>query len=187
MLDRYHQKYRIPSTRLQKFDYSSNGYYFVTICTKDKENCFGEVVNNKMQLSEIGKIVKTYWFRIQNHFSFVITDEFIIMPNHIHGIMVICHNNKTNNDIYNNNGRDMINHVSTWKKMTPMGKYTLGEIIRWYKGIVTFHIRNKLCNTFSWQPRFYDHIIRDEKSLLSIREYIHNNPKNWEEDEENTI
>ena len=183
MFERYHQKYRIPTARLQNYDYSSNGYYFITICTKDKENYFGEVVDDKMKLSEIGNLVNKYWFEVPNHFPFIAMGEFVVMPNHIHGIVIIRNNNYINNYI----GRDVINHVSTWKNMAPMGKHSLGEIIRWYKGIVTFNIRKLLQHNFSWQPRYYDHIIRNEQSLFSIREYIHNNPKNWEEDEENIL
>jgi REP element-mobilizing transposase RayT len=75
--------------RLKGFDYSSNGYYYITICTQERKHYFGEIVNDEINLSEIGKIAKKYWFEIPNHFPFVKLNEFIVMPNHIHGIVVI--------------------------------------------------------------------------------------------------
>lgn len=92
MVDLFRNKYRVSSTRLQTHDYSSNGYYFLTICTKNRENYFGEIVNNKMQLSKIGKTAKKFWREIPKHFPFVKLDEFVVMPNHVHGIIII---NKT--------------------------------------------------------------------------------------------
>ena len=89
MSDKFRNKYRIPTTRLQNWDYSSNGYYFVTVCTKDKKEFFGEIANNEMCFSEIGKIVQKYWLEIPNHFPFVMLDEYKIMPNHVHGIVII--------------------------------------------------------------------------------------------------
>ena len=89
MSDKFRNKYRIPSTRLQNWDYSSNGYYFITICTKERKHNFGEIVDYKMKLSRIGEIAYKYWFEIPNHFSFVELDEFVVMPNHVHGILII--------------------------------------------------------------------------------------------------
>jgi len=89
MSDKFRDKFRIPSTRLPNWDYSGNGYYFVTICTKDKEEYFGEIINNKINLTEIGLITNKYWLEIPNHFPFAELDEFIIMPNHVHGILII--------------------------------------------------------------------------------------------------
>ncbi len=85
--DLYRNKYRIDSTRLKGWDYSSPGYYFITICTKDRECFFGEIIKEKMYLSEIGEIAHRYWAEIPNHFNNVVLDEFVIMPNHVHGII----------------------------------------------------------------------------------------------------
>lgn len=93
MSEKFRDKYRIPSTRLQNWDYSENGYYFITICTKERRYYFGEIINNKIQLSEIGKIIQHYWLEIPKHFLFVKLDEFAIMPNHVHGILIIKNNN----------------------------------------------------------------------------------------------
>jgi len=88
-LSYFQQKYRIPSIRLKHWDYSSSGWYFITICTYQKTCYFGEIINGKMELSEIGKIAEKYWLEIPKHFSNIRLDEFVIMPNHIHGIIVI--------------------------------------------------------------------------------------------------
>ena len=89
MADRYKNKYRIPSARWSEWDYGSNAAYFVTICTAHRERFFGEIVQGEMQLSEIGLIAQEYWLRIPSHFPFVVLDAFVIMPNHVHGIIVI--------------------------------------------------------------------------------------------------
>ena len=92
----YKNKYRIESTRLPTYDYSSNGYYFVTICTHKKHCYFGKIINAKMQLSQVGKIAQKHWQEIPEHFDGVDIDEYVIMPNHVHGIIVI---NKPRRDV----------------------------------------------------------------------------------------
>ena len=168
MPDKFRNKYLILSSRLQNWDYSDNGYYFITICTKERKHYFGEIINHEMKLSNIGKITKQYWLEIPRHFSFVELDEFMVMPNHIHGIVII-------NNVHNGRCRDVINHVSTgdinkniYSKITPMNKHSLGKIIRWFKGRTTFEIR-KIKIIFFWQSRFYDHIIRSDKEFFRIR------------------
>ena len=180
--DLYKGKYRIESTRLEEWDYSSSGYYFVTICTNNMECVLSRITDGKVVLTGIGNIAKRHWLEIPEHFKNVELDEFIIMPNHMHGIVII----------ENQHCRDAINGVSTdgggiTRAHNPMlSENSLSKIIRWYKGRCTFEI-NKIQNTihFAWQPRFYDHIIRNEKLLQKIREYIHNNPLKWDIDENN--
>ena len=113
--DKYKNKYRIPSNRLQGYDYGANGCYYVTICTKNRMHYFGEIVDDEMKLSPIGDIAEKFWIDIPNHFPFVILDEFVVMPNHIHGILFF---NKTDemqrDDVICR--RDVINHVSTCEK-----------------------------------------------------------------------
>jgi len=125
----FQNKYRIKTTRLPVWNYSSDGYYFVTICTKECEHFFGEIKKNIMGLNELGCTVTKYWQEIPLHFPFVKLDEFVVMPNHVHGILAI--NNLSNNR------RDAINRVSTTMnnggvtgKHNAMGKNELGEIIR---------------------------------------------------------
>ena len=178
--ERFRGKYRIETARLKNWDYGSSGYYFVTICVKNRECVFGNLDDNKMILSEIGKIAEKFWLEIPAHFPFVKLDEFIIMPNHIHGIIII------------DNHRDVACNVSTTtsnnKIMSIISpkRGSLSTVIRSYKSNCTKTI-NKTQNNiyFQWQLRFYDHIIRDEKSLNNIRNYIVNNPLNWDKDEEN--
>ena len=88
-MEKFRDKYRIPSSRLQNWDYSWNAPYFVTICTAKRECYFGDIVNREMHLSDIGKIAQKFWLEIPNHFPFVILDAFVVMPNHVHGIIII--------------------------------------------------------------------------------------------------
>jgi REP element-mobilizing transposase RayT len=93
-MEKYNNKYRIPSNRLQGYDYGSNGCYFVTICTKNREHYFGEIVVEtdnypSLRKTSIGEIAEKFWLDIPNHFPFVILDQFVIMPNHIHGILIL--------------------------------------------------------------------------------------------------
>jgi len=186
----FNNKYRIESARLKDYDYSSPGEYFVTICTGGMVEFFGDVVNGEMKRNDVGEIAHQLWMGIPNHHKNAMLDEFIIMPNHAHGIIVICGKDydrdvACNDKISVGHGRDAINRVSTGgttKTNNPMlTRQSLSYIVRQYKGRVLFEIR-KTNHDFSWQPRFYDHIIRDEKGLNAIREYIHNNPAQWEYD-----
>jgi hypothetical protein len=137
----FKNKYRINSTRLKGWDYSWPGYYFVTICTKDRTNFFGSIENEKMYLSEIGEIVENEWLKTEQIRKNVILDKFVVMPNHIHGILVIdnkycsvetlCHNASTE--------LDKNNFMS---KISPKSN-SLSEIIRSFKSICTKKICKK--------------------------------------------
>ncbi len=186
MNELFRGKYRIPSVRLKHWDYSHPGYYFITICTKNRIPFFGTLNNGKMILNTFGEIIKKYWMEIPNHFSHVSIDEFIIMPEHIHGIIVIRERNNMihNDDAINRRDaihcRDAINRVSSNGGITnhnnPMlSNDSLGAIIRWLKGRTTFEIR-KIHPHFSWQTRFCDRIVSDDEGLNNIREYIQYNP-----------
>lgn len=94
-MEKFKGKYRIPSARLQTWDYGRNAFYFITICTKNREHYFGEIANGQMILSEIGLLANKYWNEIPEHFPFVILDAFVVMPNHVHGIIII---DKADND-----------------------------------------------------------------------------------------
>jgi REP element-mobilizing transposase RayT len=181
-------KYRISSTRLKNWDYSYDGYYFVTVCTKDRICCFGSVVNGKMKLSWQGKIVGKYWHDLPNHYHNCRLDEFIVMPNHVHGhvhgIVIIGNNVETIHELSLQQKRernyDTQNGISRRKML-------LSKIIGRFKMQSAKEI-NKIKNTPGqplWQPRFYDHIIRNEKSLYNIRKYISENSQKWELDESN--
>ena len=206
-MDKYKNKYRIPSARLQSWDYGWNAAYFVTICTHNRKHFFGEIVETqnfaspsyKMELSQIGVLAEKYWHEIPQHFPFVKLDEFIVMPNHIHGIIIIDKPNDGRDDGNGGNVETPKLGVSTdttdtdinSKSKTKIGgknkkwkPNTLGSIINQYKRICTIHAR-KINPNWQWQSRFYDHIIRNDKSFNRIQNYIINNPINWGDDKFN--
>jgi putative transposase len=164
------------SIRLREYDYSQNGYYYVTICTRDRKCWFGNVVNGKMKLSGIGEIVKQCWDTIQQHFDDVILDEMVIMPNHLHGIIVI---NGNNGQPYNALCcRGLINQTPTTTKwiLQKTQNMVLGKIIRFFKARSCRLIHMNGFNEFQWQRNYYEHIIRNDDELYMIRKYIINNP-----------
>jgi len=198
----YKGKYRIESTRLRNWNYASNGSYFITICTLNRLSYFGDIVNGKMILSEIGKTAYRCWQEIPSHFPFVLLDSFIIMPNHVHGIIVIKKSNdKTNNHMGLFAGSPVETHTlvetqdlaslakkriqpknqtETKNKYGPQSR-NIGSIIRGFKIGVTMQAKKNNI-PFGWQSRFFDHIIRNYQDLRRIRKYIQNNPCAWKGD-----
>jgi putative transposase len=179
-------------SRLKDYDYSQNGYYFVTICTKNREIFFGKIKNGKMILNEYGEMAEKCWLEIPDHFLNCFIDEFVIMPNHIHGILIIENNEIVgNNGIVGDNGiignRGIVvgnNDRCSLRRNRNM--QLLPKIISQFKSSVTREIRKQFENfEFQWQKSFHDHIIRDEKSLNNIRQYIIDNPLRWDMDENN--
>ena len=193
MTDKYHNKYRIPSTRLQQWDYGWNGSYFVTICTQNRKCYFGNINNcrdaiyrvSDYHISEIGKITGKYWLQIPKQFPFVRLGYHIVMPNHVHDIIIIDNQNENRDEMNTpTENRDAMNRISTGGitgNNNPMLHENLSRIIRWYKGVVTFRARS-INKDFAWQSRFHEHIIRNEKSYNDISEYIVNNPQKWHDD-----
>lgn len=181
MPDKFKDKYRIESARLQNWDYGSNAKYFVTICTKNRECFFGKIRNGEMFLNDVGKIVESEWektFELRPDMN-LFMGEYIVMPNHFHGIIGIGENRYNTDSIRGTNGRgtDAMHRVCTFG---PQSK-NLGSILRGFKSAVTVGAR--LINPdFGWQGRFHDHIIRDKKSFIRISKYIKNNPRNWRGD-----
>jgi len=162
--------------RLREYDYTQNGFYFITICIKNKDKFFGEITGAKMELSEMGKIAQKYWKEIPDHFPDAYLDEFIIMPNHIHGIIII--KNSSASDNVRNNNYCSVQWQTKWSR-------SVSSVIRGFKIGVTKWCRNNYFSQFAWQKSYYDHIIRNEESLQKIREYIINNPSQWERDRNN--
>jgi len=179
-MDLYKNKYHIESTRLKEWDYSSSGYYFVMICTKNRECFFGNIVDGKMELSEIGEIAKQCWLEIPQHFQDVKLDEFVIMPNHVHGIIII-----NNRNVETRHGVSLQKQNSNTNQFSKPVSGSLSTIINQYKSTVMRWCRKDGYDNFAWQSRFYEHIIRNGKSLQKIREYISNNPLKWDIDENN--
>ncbi len=180
MPDKFKNKYTINSTRLKNYDYSQNGMYFVTICTREKEHFFGEIENGKMILNEIGKITEKYWQEIPKHFSFVNLDEYQIMPNHIHWVIEILQDTRRDEAL----PRLYTGAHPKMSKISPK-QGSLSAIIGSFKSIASKTVNKKYSIMFQWQSRFYDRIIRDDESLNKIREYIINNPQMWERDRNN--
>lgn len=196
MSDKFQDKYRITSTRLQNWDYAWDAAYFITICTKNREHYYGEVKSGKMVLSELGEIVEKEWlktFDMRPDMNLT-PDVFVVMPNHFHAIVIIGKNKYNSGGNY---GRDAMHCVSTMgcistkdigdakhcvstNKFGPQSK-NLASIIRGFKIGVTTNAR-KIHADFQWQDRFYDHIIRNDTSHEKIRNYIINNPLNWNKD-----
>ncbi len=178
----YKNRYRVESARLKNWDYSANGYYYITICTKDRIHYFGNIINDEMILSKIGNMAYKYWQEIPNHFPFVRLDEFVIMPNHVHGIVII--DNATFEDA---TIVETQNLASLQMPSSPCAKFgrqskNIASIIRGFKiGVTKYATNNNI--SFKWQPRFYDHIIRNEKELENMRNYIFYNPQKWAEDD----
>jgi putative transposase len=182
--------------RLKDYDYSSPGEYFVTICSQDKICLFGHIVKEEMQLSIIGDIAQRCWLEIPNHFPNVELDAFVVMPNHIHGIIIIQDSRRDvvlnvpessdpeNHSVHENNNPTSDVQLNVPTRFSPR-RGTLSVIIRTFKGAVTLGCRRRGFSDFNWQPRFYEHIVRDDKDLNIIRDYIANNPIQWASDEDN--
>ena len=178
----YKNKYRVESARLKGFDYSSPGGYFVTINTKMMLCWFGDVVDGEMQLSSIGEIVANEWLKTPTIRSNVLLDEWKVMPNHLHGIVVIGESPTVIAETHNSASLHSDN-----PKSNAFGPqlHNLGSIIRGFKSAATNRIHTAGGEKFAWQPRFHDHIIRDDSELNRIREYIINNPLMWYYDKAN--
>jgi putative transposase len=168
----YKNKFRVMSSRLKDWDYSTPWWYYVTICTKDMKCWFGKVERGKMVLNDVGIIIEKEWLRTMNLRKMVELDYYVIMPNHFHGIIII--NGPEYSDNVVETHRDASLHSI---------KNNLSDIIRGFKGSCSKQIHLSGKSTFKWQTRFYDHIIRNENDLRRIRTYIQNNPLKWDLDE----
>jgi REP element-mobilizing transposase RayT len=170
----FQNKYRIKSARKPDWNYAWPGWYFVTVCTKNRTCVLGKVTDGAVDLSRVGAYADACWRKIPHHYPKVEIDEFIVMPNHVHGIIVI----KGPNPVFQRG-------VATPAK-TLVGKEpepgSLGNVVGSFKAAVSYGC-GKQHPGFGWQPRFHDHVIGSEKSLGAIREYIRPNPANWQKDE----
>lgn len=192
MAEKYQSKYRIASARRPGWDYGANAAYFVTICAKNRQMFFGDITAGEMALSDIGQWADRYWQDIPAHFPFVRLGAFVVMPNHVHGIVVIekpeppdSNESEPESSVTSalpvetpDSGVSTGNTAAASKKWKPG---TLGVIINQYKRAVTIAAR-KIDPEFGWQARFHDHIIRNRASFDRISQYIQNNPQNWVDD-----
>ena len=174
------EKHHRRSIRLKNYDYSKSGAYFVTVCTKDRQCLFGKIFDGNMILNEFGKIVYDEWFlsvKIRNEIE-LYENEFVVMPNHIHGIVWINADNILHNgNIVGATGRSPLQYGPP--------KKSLSSFVAGYKSAVTKQINQfrKTPGVSVWQRNYYEHIIRNEIELNKIRNYILNNPHNWETDD----
>jgi REP element-mobilizing transposase RayT len=197
-MEKFRGKYKTQSNRLQTWDYASNAMYFITICTKNQLCFFGEIINGEMMLSEIGKIAESEWlktFDMRPDMNLRM-GEYVVMPNHFHGIITIGENqyNKGLNVLGDGGGigRDAMHCVSTASspnraknKFGPQSK-NLASIVRGFKIGVTKNARTVHAD-FAWQPNYHEHIIRNNNSHQKISNYIINNPTQWNADKFNPI
>ena len=150
------------SKRLAGYDYSQPGSYFVTICVQQHRSVFGAVLDGQMHLKRPGEIARSVWMTLPRRFPHVKLDEYVFMPNHMHGIIELTESDTTN--------------------YTP--RAALWEIVRVFKAATSYEVRRSEGQPwFAWQEEFYDSVIRTEAALQQIREYIINNPARWAEDE----
>ena len=251
MSERFQDKYRIPSARASWWDYGCNAAYFVTICAEGRDCYFGNIIEGKIITSPIGEIAQSCWKEIPEHFPYVQLDSFVVMPNHVHGIIIIDkrigmmvknesiesrdknpvnsiinmtsgpvetrliaslqsdptvkhnptvqhdptvqpdptvqHNPIVQHDLFIQNQQSM-EFVKSQKLIggitgenNPMLHDNLSRIVRWYKGRTTFE-SHKINPNFGWQTRFYETIIRNQRSYKVKSAYIHSNPSKWKDD-----
>jgi REP element-mobilizing transposase RayT len=211
-LEKFKNKYRISSTRLKNWNYGNNGAYFITICTANRTHYFGNIKNGILQLNDTGILAKKYWGEIPEHFPFIELGNFVIMSNHIHGILII--DNQENNANLDINLNANLNPVQTRLIASPQppqspqppeppkspespksspkkGGITGNKNPMFHKNIsriIRWHKGRctfeirKINSNFGWQSSFHDHVIRNGLSFDRIQNYIEKNPLNWEKD-----
>ncbi len=179
--ERHHRR----SIRLKGYDYAQPGAYFITVCTQDRVCLFGDVVAGEMRLNEAGRMVSVEWDTLPTRFPTVQLDEFVIMPNHIHGIIGLC-------DAPVGAGLVPAPNCPGPDRAPTRGAPTLGGVVGAFKSLTTVsYTRGVTQSGWSpfpgrlWQRNYYEHIIRDEESLNHIRQYILDNPARWALDREN--
>jgi putative transposase len=165
------KKHHRRSIRLPRYDYSQAGAYYVTIVSYHRDLLFGEIVNKEMILNEFGKIADECWRAIPYHFPFVELGAYVIMPNHVHGIIFIR--------------RGTIYRAPTMEQFQKPVADSIPTIIRTFKAAVTRRIGREHNATGIWQRNYYEHIIRDEQDLQNKSDYIEANPTLWDEDDNN--
>jgi len=196
--------------RLAGYDYSTPGYYFVTICTKGMMEYFGDVQNGEMELNGAGLNVQKCWLDLPNHYKNCKLHAFVIMPNHIHGIVIVRKEYNGFNDRHSKDEssfcKDLIQQIHTgctdrprkelMNQISSEGKnwismknsyQTLGKIIRYFKAKSARIIHDSGFPRFDWQRNYFEHVVRSPRELNAIREYIINNPIRWTLDRENRL
>ena len=180
------------SIRLPNYDYTQIGAYYITIVTHDREMLFGEVINREMNLSNLGQIAQREWERLPQRFKHIELGAFVIMPDHVHGIIIIRHCCRGTADYARQDDPQGSRRAPTGETVTTeqFGKPVSGSIptiVRSYKSSVALRINYARPgdSTPVWQRNYYEHIIRNEQDMQAKWDYIESNPANWENDDEN--
>jgi len=175
----YHRR----SIRLTGFDYSSRGAYFITLCTHQRQCIFGNIVNETVQLNAIGSIVHDEWVRTPEIRPSVVLSDFVVMPNHLHGIIIIMPESRASHRLAPTKAQHT---VSNERPMGPASD-SIAAILAQFKSMATRRVNalNEAISSRLWQRNYYEHIIRDDEQMGNIREYIVHNPSQWTWDREN--
>ena len=162
------------SIRLQDYDYSQSGAYFVTICTQNRDCLFGDIVDEEIRLNRIGIMVKNICEWLPQQYPYVTVEEFIVMPNHFHGIVFIT------DDFVDGSRMEGGSRTAPTVKRKPVGR-----LVGAFKTVTTKRFNEMRCTTGVklWQRNYYEHVIRNEDDYRDIAEYIQANPLNWMNDE----
>ncbi len=193
----YENIYRTDSTRLAWHNYASPGVYYVTICTEYRYECFGEIRNRKMRLNRFGEVAAKFWKELPKHHKNVDLGEYVIMPNHLHGVIFLNIPEGVPVDKNMNDTQGKCRDValqrlcglpeqqaeSQWMSNISPKSGSLSVIVRSFKSAVTNRIRQNGDPEFAWQGRFWERVIRTNREFDSISQYITGNPQNWEKDE----
>lgn len=166
------------SIRLPNYDYSQAGAYFVTICTYNRDCLLGESLGREMTLTHAGQIALECWTDLVNHYPHIEIDEFVVMPNHVHGIIIFTNQQRES---------PIAENVEAGFKPAPTKRHPLSEIVRAFKTFSSRRI-NQIRDTPGvpvWQRNYYERVIRNEQELDGVRQYIADNPAKWAEDNEN--
>jgi REP element-mobilizing transposase RayT len=180
------QKHHRHSFRFPEYDYSQPGAYFVTMVAWHRECLFGEVVDGKMKLSKFGLVATQQWEKLPKRFRNIELGAFVIMPNHMHGIIVIMAGRGTAENLQSLDG-ESTRRAPTQEQFQKPVKGSIPTIVRSYKSAVSYRI-NLIRDTQDipvWQRNYYEHVIRDDKDLQKKTDYINANPLLWDQDEEN--
>jgi len=178
---KFASKYKLKSSRLQNWDYSSPGIYFITICTLNKNNFFGKIINSKMELSKMGIITKQCLIDIPKHFKNVLLDEYVVMPNHVHILINLSKPSLNSVETHHDASLSIKYNNYYYHQIAIRSSQTIPLVVKQFKSAVTHQINPKTI-FFAWQSRYHDIIVKNDQEFIKIKNYIINNPTNWQKD-----
>lgn len=172
------------SIRLKGYDYHRAGVYFVTICCAQRICLFGDIIAGEMHLNVVGTTVADCWQAIPDHFPHAMLDDFVVMPNHLHGMIVLTDNGQCGDGWGVNPDRANVYSPLQKPQMLRSPSRTIGSIVRRFKIGVSKWLRANSADTAIWQRNYYEQIVRDDAGLQRVRQYIADNPARWDDDTE---